>query len=435
MNMEVTMEVDGEETQASKYLTKTSTTALEYFDDGQYAVALAQEEDIMEWRNKAMTMSHPESLSSRNRVIRCLIALGKFSRALNLADEVADHVGTLLNQQSSDPAPIHVVDYLINKGSICLCLGEFVEAETYSRRAEELSKEFQDDHAIYHFMAKGAVAQSLNGQGKYDKAMEIGLELITLTETRLGPEHPTTLYFRCHLSSYCYHWSIHQRHSKNHFVGHLAYAEKTLEAQKEYWGRRPNVVGDEHPDVLASMQIIASFYFHLGGKNKAREMIRKVVDIREKKFGSLHPDTLSSKRDEMVYLDRSNCDQARALGDELADFYQYSLGDKHPEFLSIKSSLADVYIDIYWTKMDDNAAIGMLEYIVNLHEQILGSDHAVTKQAKRRAEHCQTVVSLFTDYQKSFELFNRLTERRKGRVSLMWTRITSHDPILLRDEV
>jgi len=57
---------------------------------------------------------------------------------------------------------------------------------------------------------------------------------------------------------------------------------------------RKRVLGQEHPDTLASMNNLASMRKALGRNNKALELIENCLRLRKQRLGLDHSDTISS---------------------------------------------------------------------------------------------------------------------------------------------
>ena len=63
--------------------------------------------------------------------------------------------------------------------------------------------------------------------------------------------------------------------------------EKALESSRR-------ILGEEHPETLASMYNLANTLWAQGDLNRARELHEKVLEIRRRILGEEHPNTLAS---------------------------------------------------------------------------------------------------------------------------------------------
>jgi tetratricopeptide (TPR) repeat protein len=369
-----------------KLAREMSVVASSCFNDGEYDKALHNEEQAMGIRSRLLGESHPESLASMNRVIQYCAILAKFSQARALADKLEG----LISSDSGNTS-LQTIELMINKSSIYYGLGDFKEAEKYCEKAMSLSQDFEGDQSIYHIRAMDIAAQSYFGLGKYEEALSLGEEVVRLSQAQLLPNHHLTLVFRCHLSIYRCVFTT------NHCPTELEYARETLQAQTDLLGRN-------HPETLASMQVVASFYFYLGQLKIAHEMIQKVVAIREHILGPLHPETLSSKTDEMTYLSHAkDFDKASKLGRSLIQLYQDTLGNDHPDTLCVKTNVADLYC----LMKEYEGALNLIEGVVSVQSELLGVHHHDTEYVMERADAYRKLVRSLGTYKLCAHTLNR----------------------------
>ena len=123
--------------------------------------------------------------------------------------------------------------------------------------------------------------------------------------------------------------------------GHLKDAEalKAMAMKK-----RKQILGDDHPDTLTSMDYLAGTYEQQGCWGEAEELYLVVVEKRKLVLGDDHSDTLES----MGYLAGTYWSQGRwsdaeALHLVVLEKRRLVLGNDHPDTLRSMASLANTY--------------------------------------------------------------------------------------------
>ena len=135
------------------------------------------------------------------------------------------------------------------------------------------------------------------------------------------------------------------------------------------------VLGEDHPDTLASRNNLAGAYESAGRLNEAITLYEQVLPDRIRILGEDHPITLASRNNlATTYRSAGRLTEAITLFEQVLTDSIRILGEDHPNTLTIRNNLAGAY-----------RAAGRLTEAITLFEQvlpdsirILGEDHPNT---------------------------------------------------------
>ena len=100
------------------------------------------------------------------------------------------------------------------------------------------------------------------------------------------------------------------------------------------------ILGENHPDTLTSLNNLASSYSSLGDYNKACELQNAVYNASKEILGEKHPDTLTSLNNlANSYSDLGDYNKAYKLQNVAYNTCKEILGEKHPNTLLVLSNL------------------------------------------------------------------------------------------------
>ena len=189
----------------------------------------------------------------------------------------------------------------------------------------------------------------------------------TLTRCRrvLGDDHPDTLASASNLAR---------------DLSGLGDYQQARTLDEDTLTRRRRVLGDDHPDTLASANNLARDLYALGDYQQARTLDEDTLTRRRRVLGDDHPDTLASAsnlaRDLYALGDYQ---QARTLDEDTLTRRRRVLGDDHPDTLTSAGNLAR-----------DLSALGDYQQARTLDEdtltrrrRVLGDDHPDTRLSER----------------------------------------------------
>ena len=152
------------------------------------------------------------------------------------------------------------------------------------------------------------------------------------------------------------------------------------------------VLGADHPDVLASRHSLAGAYESAGRLDEAITLYEEVVADTERVLGADHSDTLLS-RHSLAYAYRAagRLGKAIPLFEEVVADRVRVLGPDHPDTLASWGGLAGAYESV--GRLDE--AIALYEEVVADSARVLGADHPDTLSSRNSlAWACQSAGRL-----------------------------------------
>ena len=102
--------------------------------------------------------------------------------------------------------------------------------------------------------------------------------------------------------------------------------------------------GMEHPEALASMDLLAGAYSKAGQHEKAIPMLQDALERMRNKLGQDHEDTQACMNNlAVVYQAAQKWDESLLLLEETFEFAQTKFGKRHPNTLGVMNNLAGGY--------------------------------------------------------------------------------------------
>ncbi len=149
-------------------------------------------------------------------------------------------------------------------------------------------------------------------------------------------------------------------------------AQKQIERAIEL---RRRLLGEEHPDTLASLQTLGVLYRHQGKAAQAESLLNKILGTQRRVLGENHPDTLESAHElGLAYYDQEKFAQAEPLMTKALDGQRRKLGENHPSTTLTMNNLAEVYKDEGKYKQAESLHTRALE----IQRSVLGEEHPDT---------------------------------------------------------
>ncbi|WP_354641079.1 FxSxx-COOH system tetratricopeptide repeat protein [Kitasatospora camelliae] len=203
-------------------------------------------------------------------------------------------------------------------------------------------------------------AQHLHMQGHEARAIPLQRAAVAQCEQVLGDTHPDTLASRNNLA-YTYR-----------AAGDLARAIPLFETTLTQYEQ---VLGDTHPDTLTGRGNLAGAYLEAGDLARAIPLFETTLTQYEQVLGDTHPDTLSSRGNLAgAYQAAGNLTRAIPLLETTLTQREQVLGDTHPNTLTSRGNLASAYQEAG----DLARAIPLYETNLTQREQVLGDTHPNT---------------------------------------------------------
>ncbi|KAJ7885592.1 hypothetical protein B0H13DRAFT_2277828 [Mycena leptocephala] len=171
--------------------------------------------------------------------------------------------------------------------------------------------------------------------------------------------------------------------------------------------KRQQLLGDNHPDTLCAMGLLAETYWSLKELTKAEELQLVVLEKRKQLLGDDHLDTLKIMGDlAATYWSLKELTKAEELEVVVLEKRKQLLGDDHPETLQAMANLAVTYGHLKEFIKAEELEIIVLEK----RKQLLGDDHPDTLLAM--ANLAVTYWKL-KEFMKAEELEVVVLEKRK----------------------
>ncbi|KAF6813678.1 kinesin light [Colletotrichum musicola] len=135
------------------------------------------------------------------------------------------------------------------------------------------------------------------------------------------------------------------------------------------------ILGQEHPDTLTSMNNLASTYRNQGRWKEAEKLNVRVMETRKRVLGEEHPSTLASMNNlASTFWNQGRWKKAEELEVRVMETRKTVLGEDHPNTLTSMHNLAFTWKDL--EQWEDG--MQLLQDCVRRRENVLGVDHLDT---------------------------------------------------------
>jgi tetratricopeptide (TPR) repeat protein len=222
---------------------------------------------------------------------------------------------------------------------------------------EELTDRLPDDDVVWPFTALAWLAE---GQSRWPEAERWYQQCRTLTETRLGADHPDVAT------------SLNNLAVLYMSMGRYGEAEPLL---KRSLAISEQQLGADHPHVAQSLNNLALLYEAMGRYGEAEPLLKRSLAISEQQLGADHPDVAFSLNGlAVLYMSMGRYGEAEPLYLRALDIQSRSLPENHP-----------------WNKAGWNNFVGMVQAALEAGQADQLSDHpttqAVLQQLKSQQDH------------------------------------------------
>jgi tetratricopeptide (TPR) repeat protein len=197
----------------------------------------------------------------------------------------------------------------------------------------------------------------LDNQGAPARAIPLLHRALTDSIRLLGEDHPDTLASRNNLA-YAYQTA-----------GDLG---RAIPLHEQNLTDRRRVLGEDHPDTLASRNNLASAYQTAGDLGRAIPLHEQNLTDRRRVLGEDHPDTLASRNNlASAYQTAGDLGRAIPLHEQNLTDRRRVLGEDHPDTLASRNNLAHAY----QTAGDLGRAIPLYQQTLTDAVRVLGESH------------------------------------------------------------
>jgi tetratricopeptide (TPR) repeat protein len=227
--------------------------------------------------------------------------------------------------------------------------------------AETLASHFPpDDRPETLGQVQNEIATFLILQGDYARALPLQERALAITETALGPDHPTTATVLANLATT--YWDLGR------------YAE-ALPLEKRALAITETALGPDHPDTATLLDNLALTYGNLGRHAEAVPLQQRALAITETALGPDHPDTAIRLNNlVLTYGNLGRDAEAVPLQQRALAITETALGPDHPDTAIRLSNLAATYHALG----RHAGALPLQERALAITETALGPDHPYT---------------------------------------------------------
>ena len=202
-----------------------------------------------------------------------------------------------------------------------------------------------------------ALGGLLNEKGEYDRAFTLFEESLLKRQRILGDDHPDTLASHIKLAE---------------AVAAMGQLDRALLMSQQCHENCKRILGEDHTDTLKSIDVVASLFVRKGEYDRALVLIQDTLVKRKRIFGVDHPDTLNSVNSAIhVFAETEQYDLALGLCQEVLERRKRILGDDHPDTLASLCILARVLQEM----RQYERAFKLYEECARKMERVLGESH------------------------------------------------------------
>ncbi|KAF9040324.1 hypothetical protein BDP27DRAFT_1347492, partial [Rhodocollybia butyracea] len=354
---------------ATDILNRIQSLAINYSEVGRYNDALQLDRASVELSKKVFGEEHPDTLSriqnlaSRYSRIQNLASryseVGRYNDALQLAEPLVE-----LSKKALGEDHPHTLSRIQNLAINYSEVERFNDALQLAEPLVELSKKvLGEEHPDTLGRIQNLVI-SYSEVGRYNDALQLAEPLVELSKKVLGEEHPDTLagYRIWQTDILSPLWSSQRRFWEKNIPTPLAgYRTWQTDILSLFWSSQKKVLGEEHPDTLSRIQILASRYSRVGRYIDALQLAEPLMELSKKVLGEEHPDTLGRIQNLVIsYSEVGRFNDALQLAEPLVELSKKNLANRYSE--------AGRY----------NDAVQLEAHLVELSKMVLGEDHPGT---------------------------------------------------------
>ncbi|KAH7402447.1 hypothetical protein BKA66DRAFT_448776 [Pyrenochaeta sp. MPI-SDFR-AT-0127] len=171
--------------------------------------------------------------------------------------------------------------------------------------------------------------------------------------------------------------------------------------------KRKEALGEEHPDTMASMNILALTFKDQGHLTEAEELYRRLVPLSKRALGEEHPATLTVMNNlALTYMDQEQWEKAEELNKQVMEAETRVLGEEDPQTLVSINNLASTYMNQDRYK----EAEGLFRQAMKISRKVLGEENPKTLISMN---NLATMHVKQVQWKEAEELYGQVIERSK----------------------
>ena len=224
-----------------------------------------------------------------------------------------------------------------------------------------------------------AITKAYVSAGRLSEAIALLEQVLTDCVRILGEDHPDTLASRNNLAA------------AYESAGRLT---KAITLYEHVLTDRIHILGEDHPDTLTSRNNLAAAYHSAGRLTKAITLYEHVLTDCVRILGKDHPDTLASLNNLAgAYESAGRLTKAIALLEQVLPDSIRILGEDHPHTLASLNNLAGAYESA--GRLTE--AVTLYEHVLTDRIRILGEDHPDTLVSRNNLAYAYESAGRLTE--------------------------------------
>jgi tetratricopeptide (TPR) repeat protein len=410
---------------------------------GDYAAALALQEDVYAFRGRVLGPDHLETLRAGGDLARMLFVQGHWSRVRALQDQLVERFSAVAGTEH-----LETIKAIAYQATLFTSAGEYGRAQELQERVLDARQRMLGDDHPSTVDAIAELSKTFLRKGDLKKARELQSQVVEFKRRLLGEEHPGTLSAVNNLAVVLWEQGavartqrlqqqvlednrrlLGEEHpatlilmanvaSTHERMGELHAARKLYERALDFSTR---VLGDEHPNTITALSGLASTLSAQGELDDALSIRQQVLEARRSLFGEEHPDTLEAMTALAGALRNHDAfDEELALVQQALEIYRRVFGDEHPHTFDAVATLSETL----HARGDLVAARIVGEQLLQTYRRLLGDEHLKTLAA---SFSLSTILAEEGALEAADSLLSETLEtclRAFGRKNSMTTQIT-----------
>jgi CHAT domain-containing protein/Tfp pilus assembly protein PilF len=200
-------------------------------------------------------------------------------------------------------------------------------------------------------------AVQLYQQGQYQEALPIAKRCLAIVEKALGAEHPNVAA------------SLNILALLYESLGDYARAEFMFKRVLEIYEK---AYAQEHPHVVTGLNNLAELYIAFGDYLKAEPLYKRALGIHEKTYGLEHPKVATSLNNlGLLYYSLGDYSKAEPLFKRALAIWEKTLGPDHPDVATSLNNVGVVYVELG----EYRKAERLHKHALTIDEKAYGRDH------------------------------------------------------------
>ncbi|MDR3562094.1 MAG: CHAT domain-containing protein [Negativicutes bacterium] len=305
----------------------------------RYAEALPFDEKVLKLRTEMLGERHPDTIAGMGFLAYTYRALGRYGESLMLDEKALELRTEMLGEKHPD-----TIRSMANIANTYRALARYAEALPFDEKVLKIRTEILGERHPDTITSMAKLANTYRGIGRFGDALALSEKVLKLRTEILGERHPDTITSMDYLATA--HRALGRRGGAwelgdtREFNEALALYEKALKLRAE-------ILGERHPDTIASMANMATNYRFLGRYAESLAFDEKALQLRTEILGERHPDTIMTMDDlANTYRALRRYGEALALEQKVLQLRIEIFGPSDLHTINSMRDIATIYNDL-----------------------------------------------------------------------------------------